>query len=199
MIAKPVKLNGHNRRNGHHTNGHTNRLTGMPLDSVADGAEAKPTPAAGGGRDAGGKFTKGNTHGRGNPFARKLAEMRSALLSAVGPEQVRELGAKLYARALANDNEAARLLLSYVVGKPQAVVDPDMLDLAEFAILERSPTLVRLLRLAIDCVSPDMATARAASTIASSAVEVDRRLDNLDVESIASEVMAARKAAATRI
>src|SRR5262245_27655213 len=56
-----------------------------PLDAVADGK-----PAAGGapgeGRGEGGRFVAGNRFGRGNPHARKLAELRAAVLDVVGPE-----------------------------------------------------------------------------------------------------------------
>src|SRR5262245_62448367 len=94
----------------------------VPLSPSADG-----TPA--GGKDPGtGKFLPGNQCGRGNPHYRKLAENRTAFLEAVGPAQVQALAGRLLAQALAGDVDAARLVLAYAVGRPQAAVDPDGAD-----------------------------------------------------------------------
>src|SRR4051794_21302899 len=98
----------------HGLNGHAP----APLPPSADG-----TPP--GGKDAAtGKFLPGNRCGQGNPHYRRLAANRTAFLEAVGPEQVQALAARLLARALAGDAEAARLVLAYAVGRPQPAADP---------------------------------------------------------------------------
>jgi hypothetical protein len=84
-------------------------------------------------QDAQGRFVKGNKLGRGNPFARRLAAMRQAFAEAVSAEDLQALAKSLYERAIAGDNAAAVLVLAYVVGKPQRVVDPDTLDQQELA------------------------------------------------------------------
>jgi hypothetical protein len=72
-----------------------------------------------------GRFLKGNPGGPGNPTYRRLAAARRVLLEAVTVDDLRKLAAALLERAIAGDNEAARILLSYCVGKPVHIVDPD--------------------------------------------------------------------------
>src|SRR5207248_10793741 len=64
-----VPMSAH-RKNGHHP---------------ATNGTATTPPAAGGheGRDARGRFAPGNPGGPGNPFARRVAELRTALLDMV--------------------------------------------------------------------------------------------------------------------
>jgi hypothetical protein len=99
-----------------------------PLDTVSDGA------AAGGsnGHDSSGRFTKGNKCAAGNPFARRLARLRSLLLDAVSDDDLRAVARKLVEQARDGDTAAAKLLLAYVLGRPAAVVDPDTLDREEW-------------------------------------------------------------------
>ncbi len=80
-----------------------------------------PNGRNGDGRDARGRFTTGNPGGPGNPYARRVAELRSALLDAVTPEDVAALARALLAQAKGGDVAAARLVLSYAVGRPPAV------------------------------------------------------------------------------
>jgi hypothetical protein len=91
-------------------------------------SEPKPRP----GRDAEGRFVQGNPGGPGNPFARKTAALRKALLERVTEEDIQEIVIVLLLKAKQGDAAAARLLLSYVVGKPQPAVDPDTLDQHEW-------------------------------------------------------------------
>ena len=53
-----------------------------------DGAEQPAAPSTDGsnGRGPGGRFVKGNAGGPGNPFARKVAALRSALIETVSEE-----------------------------------------------------------------------------------------------------------------
>jgi hypothetical protein len=90
-----------------------------------------PSPYGGDGRDARGRFTKGNPGGPGCPYARRVAELRSALLAAVDSEAIADVGRKLVEKARAGDLAAAKLLLSYTVGAPQQTVpvDPDRVQI----------------------------------------------------------------------
>jgi hypothetical protein len=129
-----------------------------PLNAVSDGAPAPqaeaPSPAepAVNGRDGNGRFAAGNQCAKGNPHARRMAQLRSALLEIATPERLRSLGEKLYQAALTGNLEAARLWLSYCVGRPVAVVNPDTLDLDEYRLLDANPTAAQILRLIFDSV-----------------------------------------------
>jgi hypothetical protein len=123
-----------------------------PSEPVADGAAPH---AADNGRDARGRFGKGNRFSCGNPFARRLAKMREAALAAVSETELTELFKALYRKALAGDAACAKVLLLYLIGKPAAAVDPDALDAQEWQQLEAAPTAARLFRVLSDCVSPD--------------------------------------------
>jgi hypothetical protein len=88
------------------------------------------SPAAG--RDESGRFMKGNRGGPGNPFARKCAAFRAALMEALTDNDIKNIALRLRDDALAGDNAAAKLLFQYVIGKPQPAVNPDTLDVDEF-------------------------------------------------------------------
>lgn len=76
-------------------------------------------------RDDKGRFARGNTLGRGNPFARQCASLRAALMREFTEANVGQLARKLMEQALAGDVAAARLVLQYGIGKPTPAVDPD--------------------------------------------------------------------------
>src|SRR5205807_2395576 len=102
------------------------------------GPDAKPQ-APDGGRDSHGRFGKGNRGGPGNPFARQVGALRSALLSALTPQDIAAAAQELLRQAKEGNVAAARLLLSYALGKPAAAVDPDTLDLHEFGLYRAQP------------------------------------------------------------
>jgi hypothetical protein len=130
--------------NSVHVNGVNNRIAGLPpapSETELNGKAPEPAPAPNpvDGRAAGGRFGYGNTYGKGNPFSRKLGAMRSAFLNAVSEADVAAVVRSLLRRALNGDVDAARLFLSYSLGKPAAVVEPDTLDLDEMGLLLRYP------------------------------------------------------------
>src|SRR5215471_10232735 len=79
-------------------------------------------------RDNAGRFCKGNPGGPGNPHARYAAELRKAFAEEVKPEDLRKLARALVEKAQAGDCAAARLVLSYSLGKPLEGADTDRLD-----------------------------------------------------------------------
>ncbi len=116
---------------------------GPPHDRAAPAAPP-PRPDASpkapeGGRDSHGRFACGNRGGPGNPFARQVAALRSALLAAVTEQAVAAVAQELLRQAKEGNLAAAKLLLSYTLGKPAAAVDPDTLDLHEFELFRRLP------------------------------------------------------------
>ena len=104
-----------------------------------DTTEQKTAGNPGGtGRDAKGRFGKGNRGGPGNPFTRQTARLRQAALDAVSDDDIRDVIATLKEKAKAGDVAAIKLLLSYSVGKPTAAADPDTLDQHELATMTKN-------------------------------------------------------------
>jgi predicted Zn-ribbon and HTH transcriptional regulator len=111
-----------------------------------DRRDAAATAQGNSGRDGHGRFVRGNAGGPGNPFARRVAQLRRTLCETVTEEEMQEVAKKLVELARQGDVAAARLLLSYAVGQPTPAVDPDTLDLAEWDIHRRTPVNVAELR-----------------------------------------------------
>ena len=85
-----------------------------------------PSAAGANGRTESGRFAKGNRAGRGNPHAKRAQLLRSAVLDAVGPDDIAAVVAKLVTMAKGGDVAAIKLLFDRVLGKlPAAVADPD--------------------------------------------------------------------------
>src|SRR5689334_10197691 len=92
------------------------------LDTSTQSTTAETPPT--GGRDGKGRFTKGNPGGPGNPFARRVAALRTALLEVVTEDDIQEAAKRLIEKARQGDLAAIRLLYAYTLGKPAATVDP---------------------------------------------------------------------------
>ena len=69
------------------------------------------------GRTARGRFAQGNPGGPGNPYARRTAALRSALLDAVTEQDIRAVARALVKRAKAGEIPAIRELLDRLLGK----------------------------------------------------------------------------------
>ena len=78
----------------------------------------EPSAPFGNGRDASGRFAKGNSGGPGNPQAKRVGELRTAFLEAVSTEDMRLLARKLLEQAKAGDVQAAREVLMRTLGRP---------------------------------------------------------------------------------
>src|SRR5437763_1585022 len=88
------------------------------------------------GRDANGRFVKGNPGGPGNPFARRVAALRKALINFVTVDDMKHVAFILKEKAMSGDLAAIKLLFQYVLGKPTETVDPDRLDIEEVKLKE---------------------------------------------------------------
>jgi hypothetical protein len=95
-------------------------------------------PTTADGRDGRGRFAAGNTFGGGNPFARRVASLRAALLETVTEQDVREIAYVLLLNAKAGDLPSIKLLFQYTLGKPQPFVNPDRLAIDEMQTLRDS-------------------------------------------------------------
>jgi hypothetical protein len=103
-------------------------LNGSPAQP--NSADNPPQPAAE--RDAKGRFTKGNPGGPGNPFARQVGKLRSALVNRVTEADMERIAEDLIVKARLGDMAAIKLLFLYVLGKPASAVNPDTLDIEEW-------------------------------------------------------------------
>jgi len=84
-----------------------------------DRADAPPSPnGANGRRGAGGRFGPGNPGGPGNPHAAHVGRLRSALLSAVRPEDLDAIARRLVELAKAGEMPAIRELFDRTLGRP---------------------------------------------------------------------------------
>ncbi len=148
-------------------------MSTTPHPGAAPSSEAAhPQPADNHGRDARGRFAAGNPGGPGNPFARRVAELRSVLLECVTKEDMQFITCQLVEMARTGDLAAIKLLFQYVVGKPAATVDPDSLDYQEMELYRQAPTpeefhevtservppaaLVEMLRYSLPCKDQQM-------------------------------------------
>ena len=98
------------------------------------------------GRDNKGRFALGNLGGPGNPHVQRTAELRSARLSAVTPEDVAAIVQTLIKQALAGDVVAAREVLDRCLGKSTVSVDvtDDNRPLITFSVAERQRRLAEI-------------------------------------------------------
>lgn len=78
-----------------------------------------------GGRDAAGRYTRGNPGGPGNPMAAKVAALRKALFAAVRPSDLKAVVKRLVDEAKGGDVQAARVLLDRLLGAPASYITLD--------------------------------------------------------------------------
>ena len=92
----------------------------------------RPSPNGANGRDASGRFTKGNPGGPGSPFARRVSRLRSLIVQELTDDDLQAIVRRLVADAREGDLSAAKLLLTYAVGKPtEPVCEPDRIEAHE--------------------------------------------------------------------
>jgi hypothetical protein len=80
------------------------------------------------GRDGSGRFAPGNKGGPGNPFARKVGQLRSALIETVTEDDMKAVAAKLVEMARGGHLPAIKELLERTLGRP---VEADFLERLE--------------------------------------------------------------------
>jgi hypothetical protein len=106
----------------------------MSAAASANGSNAKQEQKNG--RDASGRFAPGNPGGPGNPYARKVAELRKEMVNFVSVDDLKHVVFAIKMKAERGDVAAAKLLFQYVLGKPLPAVDPDRLDVDEWQKLQ---------------------------------------------------------------
>lgn len=88
-----------------------------------------PLPIGSIGRAPSGRFAPGNSGGPGNPFARRVARLRSTLLESVTDDDLKAIVQAVVGKAKGGDMAAVRVVFDYCIGKPGAAVDPDRTEL----------------------------------------------------------------------
>src|SRR4051812_14248262 len=103
-----------------------------PLSGVDPMSTSRPTDHAAqtpkSGHEANGQFAKGNKGGPGTPSPRQVAQLRKVIINRVTEEDLLAITEALLAKAKEGSVGAAKLLLSYALGKPASAPDPDRLD-----------------------------------------------------------------------
>ena len=87
-----------------------------------------PSPTGSNGREPTGRFAAGNNIATGNPHAKRIGLLRSALLEAVTVEDMTQVVEKLLEQAKAGDIQAAREVLLRTLGRP---TEADLLERLE--------------------------------------------------------------------
>jgi hypothetical protein len=129
---------------------------GTPTANGEHATRSPDTPPPSG-RDAHGRFTKGNAGGPGNPFARQSAAIHRAFRSVVSQEKAQALALKLMDMAMEGNLAAAKLLLTYGIGRPQEAVNPDSLDIQEWALWRQAPGMSEEMPKVIKCLTAEQA------------------------------------------
>ena len=88
--------------------------TRNPSTGGYDTPMPKPSPN---GRTARGQFAQGNPGGPGNPYAKRVADLRAALLESVTEQDIRAVARALVKRAKEGEIPAIRELLDRLMGK----------------------------------------------------------------------------------
>ncbi len=79
----------------------------------------------------------------GNPFARRVAALRQALVEAISPADLAAIARVMRDKALTGDVAAAKFLATYTVGKPTPAPDPDRLDAEEWKIFKETAPIAK--------------------------------------------------------
>jgi hypothetical protein len=136
-------------------------LTVPPTDT--DIGHAPPDPATG--RDASGRFARGNPGGPGNPYYRRQAKLKRALLESITEDDVRSVVQVLLGLARTGDLAAIKLYLHYAAGKPDKDVDPDREELHEWELQKQSPPLDQVMGLMTQGIPTATANQRVRATM----------------------------------
>jgi hypothetical protein len=87
-----------------------------------------PSPNGGNGHGADGRFARGNPGGPGNPYAARVAAIRTLMLDSVTDDDLKQVVAKLVEMATGGDLAAIRELFDRTLGKSVAGVEASQLQ-----------------------------------------------------------------------
>ena len=115
------------------------------------------------GRNGAGRFTKGNSFGKGNPFSKKVALLRATLIKSVSAGDVKKIIKSLVRKAQEGDTAAAKIILPYLIGQPftnqeieqqnnQSEADVESLSDAELMAIARGGCLFNVVETVVETV-----------------------------------------------
>jgi hypothetical protein len=96
-------------------------MSPAPKTNAANSQQA-PSP----GRDAGGRFAEGNPGGPGNPYPRRVAALRRALLDSVTEDDIKAIAKAVIEEAKDGNIAAAKIIFQYTLGKPDLAINMDL-------------------------------------------------------------------------
>src|SRR3954451_8991022 len=114
----------------------------------------EPTPRPN--HDSNGQFARRKPGGPGNPYARKVAALRQALIDSITAADIAEVGQAMLKQARKGNVPAARLVYSYTLGKPTHGVDPDRLNVDEWQQLRDEAAMTQEMPALIQSVPPEL-------------------------------------------
>ena len=100
-----------------------------PTATHEEPGDPNPAPK---GRTPGGQFAAGNAGGPGNPHARHCARMLQAFRENITEDEMLQICRMLFVKAVGGDVSAAKIILSYKIGKPLPAPHPDSIDRDEW-------------------------------------------------------------------
>jgi hypothetical protein len=95
-----------------------------------------PSSTASNGRGSGGRFLPGNKLAQGNPFAKRVGELRQTLFDAVCADDLKAVVLKLVENAKNGDMASVKELLSRLLGPPESSDLIERLEQLEATIKE---------------------------------------------------------------
>jgi hypothetical protein len=114
-----------------------------------------PSVKTDGERGPKGTFRNGNRGGPGNPYARRVAKLRQAVMEECSEQDLREVTREMINLAKRGDKAAAKLVYQYALGKPDKQVDPDRVDADELDVLKGVAVPAALLQALLEAVPAD--------------------------------------------
>jgi hypothetical protein len=90
-----------------------------------------PIPNGENGRDNAGRFSTGNAGGPGNPYAKRVGQLRRALLDAVSEDDLQAVIQAMVRKATGGDVAAARILFDRCLGPPIAADILERIEMLE--------------------------------------------------------------------
>jgi hypothetical protein len=133
----PPSTNGHSSANGRKPQDERSDSWGSSPHHPSTNGSAHATDAHDAGRVARGPDSPGN------PFARLVAELRWAAVTAVPKDKVRAIFVKMSDLALEGKVSAAKFVAAYLIGKPQPARDPDRSDVEEWRQFKEEAPMMR--------------------------------------------------------
>ncbi len=105
---------------------------------MSENENHEPSTNGNNGRLPNGRFGAGNPGGPGNPHARRVAQLRAALMEIVTPERLKLAAEQLMKQAEAGDRAAFAELCDRVLGKSIPADLQELVEQVESLLAEKS-------------------------------------------------------------